>query len=560
MSQEKPIGYELRHVTYTTDRKKNNDLLVANEYQHFADGTRKKHLRLIKNMKREVWVVKKGQRTFQDIKQWIKEDSCDRYECRQLDLYKQVNRACDGEGGWCKSTSDALNNPYVFGCSITPQTVLKDRYYRKFKDFITPYSSVAVLDTETDVLHGTEDVVLVTITMKEKAFCGIVRSFVGNVPDEIALSKANHTVDKYLKEHLEKRNCQIEFGFFDNAGQAVKACIDKAHEWQPDFVIMWNMDFDIPKIVDMLVKYGYDPKDVFSDPRIPEEYRFFRYKQGPSQKRIQNGTMRGVSPYERWHIATCPATFFLACAMTTYYRFRMSLGKLPGGYGLDATLSRHLDIGKLNFKETEHLSKLEWHKVMQREYPYEYIAYNIFDCISVELLDEKNKDFQLKFNTRCTLADYTEFKSGPRITEVNMHFVARDNGYVIGTVGRTEDDPMDSMVVNPDDWTMILPSFIMEDSSVPVVTDWPTSKSMLYYHVSDLDITSTYPAVQVALNVSKETTVNEVVKVQGLSEVEKRRFFVNLISGESSATQVCNIGFQMPYCDELLGMFLTEHT
>ena len=64
----------------------------------------------------------------------------------------------------------------------------------------------------------------------------------------------------------------------------VVACFNKAHEWKPDFVSIWNLDFDITKVTSALKNGGLDPADVFSDPSVPKEFKFFHYKQGSKQK------------------------------------------------------------------------------------------------------------------------------------------------------------------------------------------------------------------------------------------------------------------------------------
>lgn len=553
--KDEPIGYELRHVIYSTDEEKQNDLLVLNEYRHFADGRREKHLRLIKNYERDIWVAKPGQRNYEEKKQWEDESKLDKYKTTEVNLYRSVNRILGTKYFY---NGEALDSPYLYGCGTTTQSEIKKKYFDRWEKFITPMSSVAVLDTETDVVNGTEEVILVTVTLKSKVFCGIVRSFLNNTPDGIARDNAQAVVNRELEEYIKGRNINVEYGFFDTAGQACEAAIKKLHEWQPDFVISWNMDYDIGKVISALEKDGYNLADTFSDPRIPPQFRWFKYKQGPDKKLTQDGSTMGLAPYERWHIANFPATWFWACAMTTYYRLRMVKGKLPGGYSLEATLKRHLKLGKLKFQKCSHLSGLAWHVQMQSKYKYEYIAYNIFDCIGVELLDEKNKDFALKFNNRCKIADYTEFKSNPRMAVVKLNYMVPQFGKRLGVNGGKVRNELDTLVVKPEDWTMTLPSFIIEDSKFSPIQDLRSPWSLMYLHVSDLDISSTYPAVQVALNISKSTCMREVVKVEGLNEYKKRKFFLNLLSGISSSMEVCNIGFGYPTATDALDIYQKE--
>lgn len=553
--KEKPIGYETRHVIYCKSKESDDDMVVVNEYAHYDDGRRVKGLRMVRNVERDFYVVKPGQRTFQEKRQWVPDDILMKYKSTQANLHRSIGRVLK-QRFW--STKEAFNNPYVFGCGTTIQSEVRKRYADKWGSCISPQSSVAVVDLETNVFTDEGEIILATISMKDKVFTVINRDSLKGTSENVFLENARKVIDKHLGKYIKERNIDLELKVVDTPGKAAFEVIQKAHAWQPDFLIFWNMDFDLPKIISALTKEGYDLDDVFSDPRIPREYRWFKYKPGPKMKTIQDGSTKGLAPYERWHIANCPATFFMACAMTTYYRLRMAKGKIPGGYGLDATLDRHLNLGKLKFNECDGLTKYEWHARMQSKYFYEYIAYNIFDCIGVEILDEKTLDFGMKFNTKCKLIDYTEFKSAPVATMVKMNYLVKEYNCQLGVVGDNVRNDLDSMVVRPEGWTVVLPAELIEDSGVSVISDWGELRSLMYFHVSDSDISSSYPATQVTLNISKSTTTREVVKVEGMKEVPKRKFFINLVTGIVASAGVCSSGLNMATMDDALELFEQE--
>lgn len=548
MEKSEIKGIELRHVIYCVDKKNGTDLLVLNEYVHTADGKRTKNLRLLENYKRKFWVVKPGQRDFEDKKQWIDLSSLDEYESTQCNLYRGINKVL---GTNYYSNYDAFGSPYVFGCGTSLQSEIKFEYKKRWEEYITPQSEVAVLDTETDVIDGHERIILSTITYKTRVFVGIIRSFLKNTPDTIAIETANQVAFEQLGPTLAARGIEnIEFALFDSPGEAVNACIQKAHEWQPDFIEFWNINFDMKKMISALKTDGFDLAEVFSDPRIKPQYKWFNYKEGPDVKTIHTGNTMPISPAEQWHVANAPATFFMVCGMTTYYRFRMAAGKLAGGYSLDATLNRHGKQGKLKFDNVKSQG-LRWHQEMQRKHPYEYIAYNIMDCIAVELLDEDIQDLNMKFNTRCTVADYTEFKSGPRVAEVKMNYLVMREGKRLGVAGGNLKNAHDELTVEYKGWPLTLPAYLIEDSPVRVMSDWTSLSSLVYYNVSDLDISSTYPAVQVMLNIAKSTTTREVIAIQKRDKYERNRVFMDTVTGVTSSIAVANIGFGLPDLESL---------
>lgn len=543
MKKEDIKGIELRHVVYCTDKGKNNDLLVLNEYVHTKDGQRVKNMRFLENYERPFWIVNEAERTYEDNKQWISEDRLTQYSSTQCRLFRSINQILKTN---YYSNKNAFTDPYVFGCGPTLQSEIKHQYKKRWEEFITPQSGVAVLDTETDVIHGHEQVILCTITYEHRAFVGVTRQFLKNTPEEVALPQIERTLQTYLGDVLKERGIdKVEVGMFDSAGEAVHACIKKAHLWQPDFLEFWNMNFDMKKMIKALESDGLNLAAVFSDPRVPEKYRWFKYVEGDDVKTIHTGNTMPISPAEQWHVANAPASFFMVCGMTSYYRFRIAKGKVSGGYGLDATLERHGKRGKLKFDKVKS-KKLRWHQEMQTKYPYEYIAYNLMDCIAVEMLDEEIQDMNMKFNTRCTVADYTEFKSGPRVAEVKMNYSVVSAGCRLGVCGGSLKNEHDKLTVEYKGWPLTLPASLIEDSPVHIMSDWSSLSSLVYYNVSDLDISSTYPAVQVMLNIAKSTTTREVIAIQKRTKYQRNRVFMDTVTGVSSALAVANIGFGLP--------------
>ena len=55
--------------------------------------------------------------------------------------------------------------------------------------------------------------------------------------------------------------------------------------------------------------------------------------------------------------------------------------------------------------------------------------------------------------------------------------------------------------------------------------------SKITIHNADLDIEGTYPSVQQATNACKQTTVKEIIRIEGLSELEQRQLGINLSGG-----------------------------
>lgn len=458
LRDEDIVGKQCRHVTYAVSKDKKSDALFIKEWLYYKDGTAKPNLRMIENMERDFYVVKPARRNYKDKIQYIAIDDCNRHSCREMDLLRKADLALGGSG-FVKTKQQLFKSPYLFGCGVKPQSLIKNAYNEKWPDYRSKKAVVAMADTETDVLNGTGDIIIACLTCKEKAVLLIDRNFFNGTPDSVILERLQIKMKELLGDILLQRNMLVITRLYNNAGEITKALLDFAHEWKPDFVSFWNINFDINKMIQALNKFNYNIDDCFSDPSVPEKYRFFKYKEGSAVKRIHDGSEKNLNPEQRWHIAECPASFFLIDGMTLYYRLRMAAG-MEEGYSLDAVLDRNLKISKLKIDEINHLTGIDWHKEMQANYKYEYCVYNLFDGISTELLDEQTNDISVKLPAQCQNSDFTDFKSGPTKTADDMHYHALRHGYVMGVIDGDIRDHNDEFVVDADDWIITLPSFM----------------------------------------------------------------------------------------------------
>lgn len=550
-------GRECKHAIYVVAQDNSpNDLLVVKEYEHRSDGTRVPYLRQIVNYKRPFWVTKENFRKHTDKKEWEVQERLMKYESTQINLIKSIGRAL-GRAPTQTSLRMLARSPYLYGCDVTTPVLAKHHYMEKWPTCVSD-NSVAVLDTETDMVHGHEEIIMVSLTMKSRAKIVIVNEFFegSGIYDPAAAIQAGF--EKYLGEYKEKRNIVLEVEFAKNAGEAVAKIIQTAHVWQPDIMAIWNMNFDVPKMVSMLEKYGYDPAEVFSDPSVRRPFRFFKYIEGPEQKVTASGKSMALAPAERWHQVIAPASFYILDAMCVYYKLRIAKGKEPS-YALDAILSKHLGIRKLKFEEANGYYGGAWHQFMQKNYKVEYCIYNLFDCISMELLDEKTTDLKYQCSSLCGHSEYHRFGSQPRRTCDDLHFVCLEEGKVIATTSDKMEDDNDQYVVGLTDWIVTLPSYLVSDDGLKVIEELPDVPTLIYAQVADLDVEGTYPNIEIIANISKETTSRELSRIQGIDEVTQRSIGINLSGGHVNAVEISCALFKAPTMDMLLADFKEKH-
>jgi len=555
-AREDVVGIECRFATHCMPNDNSrNDLHVVKEILHVKQGDQiiqVPNLRLITNYKRPFWVTKKGFRDHNDKKEWEHEDRVSRFESTQINLIDSAARAV-GEP-WFKGDMRRLNrNPYLYGTDILSTAVLKRSYQEKWPDLVTRYTA-APFDTETDVNRGTDEIIMGTISHGNKVFTAIRAWFVeGHAEVEERLQKL---LRAYMGEQVEKRGLEWEIKIVEKESDIVIECFKKAHEWQPDFVSIWNITFDMDKMLKALEKDGIDPAMVFSDPKVIEAgFQFFKFKKGPNQKVTASGKVTPIKPSAQWHTAYAPASFYFMDAMCAYRHIRTGNQEEPS-YSLDSILKKHDLGGKLKFKEADSYSGLEWHQFMQAKHPLEYVIYNVFDSVCMQMLDEKTLDLCVTLPLYSAHSDFENFKSQPRRLADKLHYFCLENEKVFGSTSDEMSTELDEFTVGLDGWIVTLPAHLVDDNGLNVIMENEFQMTNIRAHVGDLDVSASYPNGGAVFNISKETTHKELVRILGVPESIQRTQGVNLSAGHVNATEFCVDMYSMPTQEKLLEAFL----
>lgn len=423
------------------------DMHLVKENIHNEDGTITPNVRFLHNFSRPFWTTKKGFQLHSQKKEWELLDNLIEGKSTQSMLVDNAAKAL-GQG-WFKGNLRKLSaSPYLYGADILSTAIIKKTYQDKYPGLQSKYS-VAVFDTETDVLNGTGQVIIATLTMKNFCFTAVVKSFLEGVIN--IEERVNRSMDKYLGEYVTSRNIQSQIVVVNTELDAIAACINKAHELKPDFLAIWNIAFDIEKVIEACERRQVDPKVIFSDPAVPKEYQHFKYVKGPTIKVTESGKTTPIKPAAQWHTVYCPSSFYIIDAMCVYKHSRIGKPE-EQSYSLDYILNKELGIRKLKFEEANHLKGLQWHEFMQTHHKIEYIIYNRFDCISMELLDEKTSDLSLTLPLFSGFSDFANFKSQPRRTVDKLHYYCLSKGRVIGTTSSEMSGDMDLSTTELTGW------------------------------------------------------------------------------------------------------------
>jgi hypothetical protein len=589
MAEKKIVARECRFAWHIPAKGYGeDDFHYVKEVVHFEDGTSEPRTRLIKNFQRPFWITKASARNHQQKREWEYLENLNKFECTQSQLRDEIAKALNMR--WSKDHYKKLAaSPYLYGSDITSTALVKKMYQDKWSK-VTKFS-VSTFDIESDVTKekgtpGYEEPIMATLVFKDKLLCCTTEEYVARTADIHA--RFQEKVDKYIGTFLEKRAARVELIICKDVTTMLRTCIMRAHDWKPDFFAIWNMDYDIPKVLETLERYGIDPKDVFCDPTLQEDMKICKYIQGPKKKTTASGKVKPLNPAEQWHTLKLTASFYVIDAMCAYKHLRLGEQE-ESSYSLDAILNKKLGIRKLSFAEADHLEKLAWHRFMQTNFKIEYMVYNNFDSLSMVELDEKTMDLEVSLPTFAGTTDFSNFKSQPKRIMDALHYYLLEEGAVLGTVGpseRTEssrnfdassdeDDvldngdededeefdedgnPIDPQTLSLKNWIMTLTAH-MQVLGYKCIEEDPTIQTSIRGFVYDSDATAAYPSATAAANVSKMTTARELISIVGVEEVTFRMQNLNMVLGATNALEYTQNMFGFPGPDEMLNAFLKE--
>ena len=548
------LGSECKFAIHIPARKNSTpDIHLVKETLHYSDGTTKPNIRFVKDFKRSVYIANKTKQNHQQKKEYEQLDNLLTTSVTQSELRNEVAKLLGKS--WSNDSLRKLNSsPYIYGTDITSTSLIKHAYQTKYPDLNSKYS-VATFDIETDVINGTRSIILATIAFEDKVFTAVLKDFIRGFSS--LQDRFQSAVTKYIGEYTTKYNMKPELYVAEDVVELIRAVFDKAHQWKPDLLAIWNIDYDIPFVLRVLEENKVDPKSILCDPSVPQELRICKYKQGPKKKVTASGKVIPINPAGQWHTLFLTSSFYVIDAMCVYKQLRLNEQEQPS-YSLDAILNKELGIRKLKFEEANQYHQLKWHQVMQSEYKIEYMVYNIFDCVSMLELDNKTRDLSYTLGSFAATTDFSNFKSQPRRITDALHFFLLERGYVLASMGGTsfgeeEEEEVDE-TLGLSGWVVTLPAHLMVPG-LPYIAEDPTMCTNIRCFVFDSDAVAAYPTATSVANVSKGTTKRELIDVSGIDGFTFRMQNLNLLVGPVNAIEYSTTMFNMKKPDELLKSF-----
>ena len=503
--EDQILAKECRHSFYVPPPKYSDlpDLHYIKEIIHTKDGRSIPNERLEYDRRRPFWITRKGfRKSHTQHKEWELASKLQKFESTERHMERRVANALGMP--WLRDLRQCLDQPYVYGIDITSTACVKQSYIERWSKQ-TPYS-VAELDIESDVVEGTERPIMMSLSMAPshgrpaRCYTWVTEHFAKKYPDFLnELEKLTNkilvpTIQEFRESAPDKLKYSPPIYDFDFKSFVVKDDIEAwkeifatAHTWQPDFLSIWNMEYEMDKMLESCERHNVDPATFVPDQRIPQEYRTFNFIKGKAV-RITASKSMPIKPAARWHVVEIPATFYIIEQMCVYKQTRMGQQE-EASYSLDAILQKELKMSKLHIEEAEHIqhATLEWHEFMQENLPVHYAVYNRFDCIGPQFIDEKVRDLSFVLPAQAGTSDFKKFPSQPRRTcdALHRHLLSLEEQRVMGCTSQKLVDDYDHDTISREAWIITLPAALITEQGLQVITELPDVPTRVYAFVGD---------------------------------------------------------------------------
>lgn len=603
LEEQKPqvVAREFRFAQHLAAKSKEEpDYHFVKEQVHYkinGEIVIKPELRLIKDFTRPVYFTSQHLRTHKEKREFEKLENLMRVDVRQSELKETVARMT-GNFNYHASLREMCGSPYVYGADIPSTLMLRKVFYSDKYPGIDSARTVCTFDTETDMHNGLEDIIITTSCFQDQIFVG--------VQGRLVQGYANHQqlIDSRISKHMEafkeknrenkifqenpkllemlEKDLNITVYVADSEIDLVKETFKWIHSKRPDFLAIWNMNFDIPKVMTACDRANVNPAEIFCDPNLPRQFWRCRYKEGSTKKITAAGKQFPIKPANQWHTLTCTASFYVIDAMCCYRRIRGG-AELPS-YSLDAILTKELNNHKLTIPEAEQYVKGAWHRFMQKSMIFDYIAYALFDSYFMLILDKKTKDLSHTLPFLCDFTNFEDYSSQTKRLRDNSYLFGLESlGMVLGSLGPKKKDKKEKIFIDEDqfiddnaigddgeelgdandvtldrrNWVITLRAFmsVLGQNLIVEDNDLPT---LIRAFVYDSDVVSSYPNCTLVANVSKRTTRKEVIRIGDIPESVFRMQNLNIIFGATNSLEYAQNMFGFPTFSELDKQFKLE--
>lgn len=336
---------------------------------------------------------------------------------------------------------------------------------------------------------------------------------------------------------------KLDFGiyFFDDELDLINNIFNIVNRTKPDFLLAWNMAFDVPYIIERLKKLGVNPESVMSHPDFDIKEAYYHIDSRNENELAERGDYARISSY----------TVYLD--QMIHFASRRK--------GQSAFKSHRLDyIGQVIAK----VKKLDFSHITTdiSKFPYLdyklFVMYNIIDTIVQKCIEIKTDDIGFVFGK--ANMNFTRYDKCHRNTIYLKNRGVGEfykNGYIMGNNTNLDNSKtkfVGALVSNP---LLNLPNGVKLNGT-PI---------RIYNNVVDYDFKSLYPSLITEFNMAPHTqigriiiddVINENENKFGDEDYERSGAFIDDIASRNYIT-LCSRWFNMPTYKDLYDNIINHY-
>jgi hypothetical protein len=249
-------------------------------------------------------------------------------ETRHRDFLKEARKKKETY----KSGNILLTSPNVFGCDMHIEDFYMMQYNNKY-DYPLK-TTKGFFDIETNMVEGEkrnqldepsdpirnacDPIYLITYRNQHDDYYTFILDD-GTVPAATNFVRDKSLMEQYITDkQKEMSHVKMKFLIFDSEIDLIKSFFEIVDKDAPEYMMAWNIDFDINTLINRIVMLGYDPYDIFIPHDIPIK-KFLYYKDYKSKEASDNSSYMHDTSRSKW-----------ICQMVTYCKFRKTAAPWEG--------------------------------------------------------------------------------------------------------------------------------------------------------------------------------------------------------------------------------------
>lgn len=495
------------------------------------------HLSIIEDPMRAFWITKPQFRNHEYKKEFEDLDKLDEYHCHDSELKESVSRAL-GRYKTFGSLRMICASPYVYGADIDTEVLVKQKYMERVPVGKMAQFTRGALDIETEVT-GQKRINLITFIHEKDIYSVALKEFMRKKVGEdkyepASIDDAREVIDRLIGSYITKNEFKLHLEVKDTELEMIQWIFDRIHERKTTFIGIWNENFDLPKIIESIERNGGDVTEIMAHPDVPKKFRSVHYYEDKSE--VDHFT-------DKWHWMSITGYSQFVDSMCLYARNRKVNGR-DTSYALDDISTKELGQGKLHF------GKITNHTIAQLTQFLEYWAYNINDVLIMMLMEWKNNDMTA-MQTLSGQSLLNQFSRQTVQLKNDLYKFAKNRGRIIASAGPVMFTKYDDMMGKAGGTVLPPDKAVTVGIAACRGMNRPTQVCIM---TNDLDVSSMYPSVLSAFNISKETTLATIIGINGYPPEMTEIFCSGLIQPEISAEEISSKFYGLASYTEMLEM------